>query len=90
MDSDEESELSDIFEANKKKAREKKKQRPQLFLLKIEDDNRGVYVEWIEKFRKTEFKGDSLVDISGENFSKVAQKIKMTVETPTESARIDQ
>jgi len=28
MDSDEESELSDIFEANKKKAREKKKQRP--------------------------------------------------------------
>jgi hypothetical protein len=28
MDSDEESELSDIFEANKKKAREKKRQRP--------------------------------------------------------------
>jgi hypothetical protein len=28
MDSDEESELSDIFEANKKKAKEKKKQRP--------------------------------------------------------------
>ncbi len=72
MDSDEESELSDIFEANKKKAREKKKQRPQLFLLKIDDENTGVYGQWIEKFRKTEFKDENLVDISGERIAKVA------------------
>jgi hypothetical protein len=75
MDSDEESELSDIFEANKKKAKEKKKQRPQLFALKLEehfDENKEASSFWLDKFRKSEFKNDSLLKIGGEMFAKVA------------------
>ena len=44
----------------------------------------------MDKFKKTDFQLDALNEVSAEEISKVAEKIKMMVETPSESTRLNQ